>query len=1415
MALLRDRATATARSSTRPGTRRSARRCSRRSPRRRRAEGAPGTLLGHGGADVRRARGWRRAACRHRCCCRASRATRSVVFGNRVVLKMFRRPQEGMNPDLEIGRFLTERRGSSTSPPLLGALEYRRGRERAHAPSACCSGTCPTRATPGTTRSTRSGLLRRAAARRTTLPDELDAAARRGRPAGAGRRRAAARAGATRPSGPTSTRPSCSGERTAELHLALAAGPTTAAFAPEPFTTLYQRSLYQSMRTLVRADAAAACAGRPAARTTAARGADVLDREAEVARRASTRLRDHRIDASRIRVHGDYHLGQVLYAGRDFVIIDFEGEPPRSPTERRIKRGAADRRGRDGAVVPVRGGRRARARTRAALRPDRASPAALEPWAGLVALGHAAFLRATSRRPARRRSCPRDPRRPPGAARTAYCSTRRSTRCATSSTTAPDWVRIPLRGVPRSSTPRRGDVRPPRPTPDELAPTVRRLAVDPGYWDVQGRRRGPEAVPAAVAALGRRSIGDRADALASALVGPVAADRRQTALEADVRRAPGGSERGVADVRYRRRRADAGSRPGLARGARGRRCCRRDPAARARDSGAPRRRLSRSPAGADATVVSLPAVVLPGIARRARGASFAAAATRCAPKSDLGRGGRSRPRRADRWIDGLGGEVVGTLPLLAAFLDEPCDPARTRRSRRLFWNELYLDLAATPELARSARARERWPDDARGAPRADAAGRLPAARTRPSGRCSRPLAASCFGARADARAGGVRTLRGDNPDLVDYAPVPRRRRADPQRPGTRGRPGSADGRLAPRRLRRDAVRFHLYAQWSLTGSSARWPSDRRPASASTSTCRSARAATATTPGSTATSSPGASRRRRAARRLLRRGPELGLPARCTRSDARGRAIATLRGLPAPPHGARRHAAPRPRDGPAPAVLGARRHGGRPRASTCATRPRSCSPCSPSRPTAPAPRVVGEDLGTVPDEVRDAMDRHGVAAQVRGRVRARRPDADGAPARPPVASVASLNTHDMPTFAAFWRATTSTTAGGSACSTRARRGGQRAERARLPERMTRRFVDAGGSGRAHADGRAAGAADAAAPSSRREPGSLVVVSTTCGARPSRRTCRARRPSGPTGGSALPTRSTARSDPRSWSVGGGRPPPRRGGSPRARGLRARSSAPRRPTHEHHRPGRARRPLRRHPLGDDDLWLFNEGTPHPAVRAARRPPDHEPAAARVPLRRVGAERRRRVGDRRLQRLGPAARTRSTPRGSSGIWAGFVAGRRPGTCYKFHIAPRAAGYGVDKADPFAFTRASCRRRPRSVVWDLAYEWDDADWMADRAGATRSTCADAIYEVHLGSWARRPSDVPVAQLPRARPRSWPSTARELGLHPRRAAAGHGAPVLRLVGLPDDRATSRRPAGSARRRTSCTSSTRCTRPASA
>ena len=63
----------------------------------------------------------------------------------------------------------------------------------------------------------------------------------------------------------------------------------------------------------------------------------VLDLQGEVLNRFRTVL-SRKITAKRTRIHGDFHLGQVLYTGKDYVIIDFEGEPARPLTERRIKR---------------------------------------------------------------------------------------------------------------------------------------------------------------------------------------------------------------------------------------------------------------------------------------------------------------------------------------------------------------------------------------------------------------------------------------------------------------------------------------------------------------------------------------------------------------------------------------------------------------------------------------------------------------------------------------------------------------------------------------------------------------------------------------------------------------------------------------------------------------------------------------------------------------------------------------------------------------------------------------------------------------------------------------------------------------------------------------------------------------------
>jgi maltose alpha-D-glucosyltransferase/alpha-amylase len=260
----------------------------------------------------------------------AEQTNTSIMFGAELILKLYRRLEEGESLDLEIGRFLTER-GFSHSPAVLGSIEYARHE-----------------GVPRTLAVVQRYVLNEGDAWDLTLDVlgsyyEHAAAAGGAPPAVRADTRALLRGAADTPDmrnliGAYVEDARILGQRTAELHLALASAPDDAAFAPEPFTMFYQRSLYQSMRNLTgrvlqqlgtRMDTLP-----PDAREIAAH---VRSLEGRILERLRM-IMDHRVSGMRIRVHGDLHLGQVLFTGNDFIITDFEGEPIRPLSERRLKR---------------------------------------------------------------------------------------------------------------------------------------------------------------------------------------------------------------------------------------------------------------------------------------------------------------------------------------------------------------------------------------------------------------------------------------------------------------------------------------------------------------------------------------------------------------------------------------------------------------------------------------------------------------------------------------------------------------------------------------------------------------------------------------------------------------------------------------------------------------------------------------------------------------------------------------------------------------------------------------------------------------------------------------------------------------------------------------------------------------------
>jgi maltose alpha-D-glucosyltransferase/alpha-amylase len=297
--------------------------------RRKRSAGGAGTLVGSTTKAFARLRGPETIRLEAQLSV-AEQSNNSVIFGERLMLKVFRRLEEGVNPELEVGRFLTEKAEFPNVAPLAGSLEYRRAQGE-----------------PVTMAIIQAYVPNQGDAWQYTLttlahyfnsPDLLDL-----EPQLLVRSIVEASRGelpdiATKTIGNYLDSARLLGRRTAELHKALACDPTDPSFAPERVSPQDQRSIYQSISGLaIRAiDLLKSQLGRLPA-DVRAEAQQVLELETRIPYLLRAFLA-RRPNTTRIRVHGDYHLGQVLYTGSDFMIIDFEGEPTRSLYERRLKR---------------------------------------------------------------------------------------------------------------------------------------------------------------------------------------------------------------------------------------------------------------------------------------------------------------------------------------------------------------------------------------------------------------------------------------------------------------------------------------------------------------------------------------------------------------------------------------------------------------------------------------------------------------------------------------------------------------------------------------------------------------------------------------------------------------------------------------------------------------------------------------------------------------------------------------------------------------------------------------------------------------------------------------------------------------------------------------------------------------------
>jgi maltose alpha-D-glucosyltransferase / alpha-amylase len=253
----------------------------------------------------------------------------SVRFGRQYILKLFRRFQPGVNPDFEISRYLTEHSSFDRFPKLMGAIELQKKGETA---TVAMLQEYIGNQGDGWSRTLDelSRFFERAVSGAFNLLQAVSAET-------PGKLTEYAMSDAARDAvGTYVYAAGLLGKRTAELHLALAQETSDPAFKPESFTEKDGTAVLNALRRYARQTfKALESASSKLPLTHHAKVEQVL----EARERWENLMPPENTDVprGRIRVHGDYHLGQVLWSNNDFYLLDFEGEPARPLAERRQK----------------------------------------------------------------------------------------------------------------------------------------------------------------------------------------------------------------------------------------------------------------------------------------------------------------------------------------------------------------------------------------------------------------------------------------------------------------------------------------------------------------------------------------------------------------------------------------------------------------------------------------------------------------------------------------------------------------------------------------------------------------------------------------------------------------------------------------------------------------------------------------------------------------------------------------------------------------------------------------------------------------------------------------------------------------------------------------------------------------------